>query len=115
MCYSLIESRQLSETEISATVKTDENSPWFAGHFPDDPILPGIAQLGMVADIINRFSKENLLIRSLSRIKFKRLIRPGELLSIQATYEKRKNNYSFRITVDGIEAGSGVINLAKSG
>ena len=97
---------------ITDTVKIAGNSPWFSGHFPDDPILPGIAQLDMVVAVISQHGNENLWIKKLSRIKFKKLIRPGDLLSIQADYNQKKNNYSFRITVDGQDACTGVMNLA---
>ena len=100
--------------EISTRIKIPENSPWFSGHFPDDPILPGIAQLDMVAAAVAEFRQENLWIKKLSRIKFRKLIRPGDVLSILAVGGKKKNSYSFRIMVAGQEACSGVMSLAKA-
>ena len=111
MWYTLVAVKQSAEFEISAKVKTEGDSPWYSGHFPGEPILPGIAQLGMVADVISKFSKDDLYIRSLSRVKFKKISKPGDLLSIHAFPGKRKNDYSFRIEVRGEEVCSGVIML----
>ncbi len=111
MWYSLIEIKQSAPAQISATVKTDENSPWFSGHFPGDPILPGIAQLGMVFDVISKVSPEDSAIKNLTRIKFKKIIRPGELLTITVISGRKKNSYSFRIMADGKEVCSGGVNL----
>jgi len=111
MWYTFVEVNQSAESELSATVETDSSSPWFAGHFPGKPILPGIAQLGMVADLIAKFSKDDLYIKSLSRVKFKKLIKPGDLLSIRVLHGSRKNSFSFQITMKEEDACSGVIVL----
>lgn len=111
MWYTLGEIRQSAEGEISAKVKIAGDSPWFSGHFPGSPILPGIAQLGMVSDLISHFSKSDLFIRSLSRVKFKKLCTPGDLLGIYALPGKMLNSYSFRIEVSEEEVCSGVLIL----
>jgi 3-hydroxymyristoyl/3-hydroxydecanoyl-(acyl carrier protein) dehydratase len=99
--------------EISAQIKIAENSPWFSGHFPGEPIFPGIAQLDLVAEVISEFNSNDLWIKSLSRIKFKKLIRPGDLLTVRVVDEKGQNSYSFSITVAGQQACTGVMNMAK--
>ncbi len=109
MWYRLIQIKQ-SATELTARVSTDGSSPWFAGHFPGTPILPGVAQLGMVADLISKFSKDDLYISGLSRVKFKKLIKPGELLSIHVFPGRKKNSRSFRIEA-GEEVCTGIIML----
>jgi len=94
---------------VVASVTTDADSPWFAGHFPDDPILPGIAQLKMVADLISQAQEGNLIMTGLSRIKFRKIVRPGEQLDIHTTRGKGKNNYTFRITSGKEDVCSGMM------
>ncbi len=113
MWYTLVEANQSADFEMSAKVKTEGDSPWFSGHFPGTPILPGVAQLGMVSDLISKFSKDDLYIRSLSRVKFKKISKPQDILSIHASPEKRKNSYSFRIEDSEDEICSGIIMLAS--
>jgi 3-hydroxymyristoyl/3-hydroxydecanoyl-(acyl carrier protein) dehydratase len=111
MWYTFIEAEQSAEFAISAEVKIAADSPWFSGHFPGAPILPGIAQLGMVSDVISKFSKNDLYIKSLSRVKFKKLCTPGDVLVIHALPGKRTNCFSFRIEVREEEICSGVLML----
>ena len=111
MWYSFIEVIQQEKDEIIAQVTTDGRSPWFSGHFPDNPILPGIAQLKMVADIIGASRKEDLRMAGLSRVKFRKIVRPGELLDIHATIGKLKDQYAFRITSSNEEVCSGMMLL----
>ena len=115
MSYLLVvtEARQLPKNELAARVTTDRQSPWFSGHFPDNPILPGIAQLKMVADLIAASREDDICLTGLSRIKFRKIVRPGELLDIHATFVKIKEQYMFRITSGNDEVCSGVMFFAK--
>ncbi|MFA6898942.1 MAG: hypothetical protein WC256_01895 [Desulfurivibrionaceae bacterium] len=108
-----IGSIKLKKDEISAQVTTDGQSPWFSGHFPDNPILPGIAQLKMVADIIAASREDDVRTTGLSRIKFRKIVRPGELLDIRATIGQMKDQYMFRITCGTDEVCSGMMFFAK--
>ena len=98
--YTLHAWTENPDEEICADVSVDEKSPWFSGHFPENPILPGIAQLNMVARVIALSTQENLCIKQLSRVKFKNLVRPNDMLKIRAKRNSATNDlvYSFRIT-----------------
>jgi len=80
------------------SVTTEADSSWFSGHFPGDPILPGIAQLKMVADLIARSGAGNLRVTGLSRVKFRKIVRPGEPLDICVTSDAGTDRYSFIIS-----------------
>lgn len=97
---------------MAARVTTDSSSPWFSGHFPDDPILPGIAQLKMVADLIAGFRKNEVYLTGLSRVRFRKIVRPGEPLDIHAVPANKENQYAFRITSSGRDICSGLIFFA---
>jgi len=112
MWYSLLGLKTGTDGTISAQVTVDDGSPWFFGHFPGNPILPGIAQLNMVAEVVTLSRQENLCIRRLSRVKFKKLIRPGEILEIHASAADTTNIYTFRITSEAQEVCSGTMLLA---
>lgn len=106
----------MKKDEIAARVTTDAQSPWFSGHFPDNPILPGIAQLKMVADMITASKEDDdLHMIGLSRIKFRKIVRPGEGLDIHATIGKLPDQYAFRITSSSgdEEICSGMMLFAK--
>lgn len=92
---------------------TDSDSPWFSGHFPGDPILPGIGLLDMVADCITSAGEEPLVMAGLSRIKFRKIVRPGEQLDILATSGNKRDQYTFRITSGGQDVCSGVMRFTQ--
>jgi 3-hydroxyacyl-[acyl-carrier-protein] dehydratase len=73
---------------ITARVLIDAESAWFDGHFPDDPILPGVAQLNIVVELLQRALEKPVYANQLSRVRFKHLIRPGDCLDIRLSPKK---------------------------
>lgn len=68
------------------------NEPWFAGHFPGDPIMPGVlviealAQIGgILAYASDPFDQQGSLMYFLGidRTKFRNPVRPGDRLDLQ--------------------------------
>ncbi|HID03131.1 MAG TPA: hypothetical protein EYP18_08000 [Desulfobacterales bacterium] len=114
MWYSYISINLEKDNAITAQVTTDPQSPWFKGHFPNDPILPGIAQIHMVTETIAKVLQKDLSLQSLTRIKFKKIIRPGDILDIHAMAGKIDNQYSFRITSKQEDVCSGRLVLAPT-
>lgn len=85
--------------------------PFFAGHFPDYPVLPGVlmveslAQLGAAAGIATEGGDDDLpLLTGIDKARFKRQVRPGDTLdlSMEVTHRSaRAGKMSGRATVDG--------------
>ena len=112
--YELIRIEKSDLNQISAEVQIPPESPWFCGHFPEEPILPGIAQLGMVCDAIRRSSHQEPKVSGISRVRFKQMIRPGDRLAITVKPRKeREEFFSFQVKVDREVACSGVMALAR--
>ena len=61
--------------------------PAFNGHFPGNPLLPGVCQFGLCADALGRMLKKPVKIAAISRCKFVAPIRPGQ--QVQITLTKR--------------------------
>jgi len=65
------------------TFTIPEDLRWFEGHFPGDPVLPGVAQLdGLVARQVERLWPDAGPLREVRRLKFSRVIRPGERVTL---------------------------------
>jgi len=114
MWHLVSDLQQSADDEISAQVEIKSDSPWFSGHFPGDPILPGIAQLGMVAEVIERACCRQLKVEGISRVRFRRIIRPGETIRLSANPMTNKpGTYSFRITAVAETVCNGFMHIKE--
>ena len=112
--YSLKSVDVLSSNEITMEAEISPDSPWFSGHFPGEPILPGVAQLAMALDAIKKLDRKNLRILSVKRVRFKQVIRPDDKLRITVTpHKKDVLSYLFRIMVNGELASNGILMVEE--
>jgi 3-hydroxyacyl-[acyl-carrier-protein] dehydratase len=112
MWYKVNNMNRSEENEISADIRVPSDSPWFEGHFPGEPILPGVAQIGMVFDAIRKAHNQELKVSSARRVRFKRIIRPDDQLKIIAVPLKQEtDSYSFRILIQDETVCSGVMTV----
>ena len=73
------------------------NEPFFQGHFPGNPIMPGVlivealAQLGCVAMLVKEEYKNMIgLFAGIDGVRFKKQIVPGDRLDLQVELLKLK-------------------------
>jgi len=113
--WHLVKSLTHSEkNEISADIQVPSESPWFSGHFPGEPILPGVAQIRMVFDTISNARNREMNVTSVRRVRFKQIIRPDDQIKITATPLKQNADaYSFRIAVKDETVCSGVMTVEQ--
>jgi len=108
--YSILGFQASGDDQMVLDAEVLPDSPWFDGHFPENPTLPGIAQLEMAIDTIRLVSKKNLSVTGFRKVRFKRVIRPGEKLKIIITSRKsQEGSYAFRILVEDELACNGVL------
>ena len=104
-------------------VREDE---WYlAGHFPGRPIMPGVliveamAQTGAVAVLADEANRGKLaLFAGIDGVRFKRIVRPGEELTLECTLEAVRGPIGrglARATVDGELAVRGTLTFAVEG
>jgi len=106
---------EISDTgEMHTDVRIPPESLWFSGHFPGEPVLPGIAQLGIAYDAVCQALGGQISITGFSRVKFKKMVRPLDCLKVIITpKEDREGVYVFRIVAGDDLACSGTMTLGK--
>ncbi len=77
------------------------NEPFFQGHFPSRPIMPGVLiveAMGQTAGVIvaKTMQLENsgglVYFMSMDAIKFRKLVEPGDVLNLHVSKEKSRGN-----------------------
>ncbi|MBO7097642.1 MAG: 3-hydroxyacyl-ACP dehydratase FabZ [Alphaproteobacteria bacterium] len=76
------------------------NEPFFQGHFPDNPIMPGVLQIEAMAQaagfvIANKggnLEQGRVLFMSVDKAKFRKQVIPGDCLDIHVEKIKERRN-----------------------
>ncbi|MCP4682466.1 MAG: hypothetical protein GY864_09050 [Desulfobacterales bacterium] len=114
--HSISDLKRTDDNKVSANIEIKADSPWFSGHFPGEPVLPGIAQLAMVFETIEQSTGRKLLVSGVSRVRFKRIIKSDDQIELFITpVADNSGAYSFSIMVDKELACSGIMTVHQKG
>lgn len=88
----------IAEDEIIAIKNVTINEWFFVGHFPNNPILPGVIIIEAVAQtagilFLSKFEQKDkylALLLGVENFKFKKIIKPGDSLTIKVKKIKMK-------------------------
>lgn len=112
---------------ITALKNVSSNEPFFQGHFPDRPIMPGVlvieamAQAGGVLShltMIDLEPKPLFFLAGVNNARFRRTVLPGDQLEINVSVERIRRGiwfYKCNATVDGKIAVAADIMCAPGG
>tara|TARA_R110002072_G_scaffold142804_3_gene288338 strand:+ start:46657 stop:47025 length:369 start_codon:yes stop_codon:yes gene_type:complete len=104
--YTIVEFHY-DEQKVNATIQLNKDHDIFKGHFPGNPVMPGVCMIQIIKELTEKATAKKLFLSVSSNIKFMALINPEVnailKLSISVSEEgeliKIKNTSSFEDTV----------------
>jgi UDP-3-O-[3-hydroxymyristoyl] N-acetylglucosamine deacetylase/3-hydroxyacyl-[acyl-carrier-protein] dehydratase len=98
------------------------NEPFFQGHFPNHPVMPGVLQIEAMAQVASILLRKQFTdtsgigyFLSADDVKFRKPVVPGDMLLIEAELLRAKGNIgkaSCRCLVNGEVASEGTLMFA---
>lgn len=79
----------------SLTLDVGEDVYYFKGHFPEQPILPGVAQLTWAAQFADEFFSIGQAFARIEALKFQQVITPGMNVTLALTHNPEKASVTF--------------------
>ena len=73
-----ITSIEVAGEKINASISFNENHPVFEGHFPGNPIVPGVVQVQILKDLLEQVLDKGIFLNRTKSIKFLNIINPIE-------------------------------------
>ncbi len=89
---------EFSETEIVGIKNVTMNEPYFQGHFPGNPVMPGVLQIEAMAQVggillLNKVENPEdvwVYFLAINNARFKKMVIPGDIIEFRLKMESLK-------------------------
>ncbi|HED35937.1 MAG TPA: 3-hydroxyacyl-ACP dehydratase FabZ [Gammaproteobacteria bacterium] len=112
---------------LTAVKNVTINEPFFQGHFPDYPVMPGVLIMEALAQATGLLGFKTMdedpsddtlyLFVGIDKARFKRQVVPGDVLTLEVELIKRSRaiwKFDCRALVDGELAASAIVMCAAT-
>ncbi len=99
--FYTVEQHSQQDTHIQAAIRFNPDHSIFAGHFPDQPVVPGVCMIQIVKNLMEQFlGNKNLFLSHGHQVKFLQLIIPDrkDLIQVEVAIEERPGEYPVQAT-----------------
>ncbi len=113
------------EKRLVAIKNVTVNEPFFTGHFPASPIMPGVLQLEAMAQaggiLVNRLSGISggiAYFMAIDNCRFRRVVQPGDQMRIEVEITQSRSKtakFKARVLVDGALASEAELMCMTKG
>jgi 3-hydroxyacyl-[acyl-carrier-protein] dehydratase len=97
-----IKTFELNRETIEATIELDKEHAIFKGHFPGNPVMPGVCMIQIIKELTEKALDKSLFLSVCSNIKFMAIINPEihdvlklDIAFAEADTEVKVKNSSF--------------------
>lgn len=109
----LSQAQQGNELHLQLAVSVD--LACFSGHFPQTPVLPGVVQIDWAISLGQALLDGPRHFAGMEVVKFQRVVRPGDLLTLNLRFDRERGKLYFSYSNDGEPCSSGRIVLEADG
>ena len=74
-----------------------DDEPHFKGHFPGQPVVPGVIQLQIIKELMEQTLNQKLMLAQMSFAKYLQAILPGKtpIFDLVIDFKLKENDFSF--------------------
>ena len=102
----------VSEASAHLKVRLEAGSVLVDGHFPGEPVLPGVSHLALVQEAAERLERRPVLVSGLRNFRLRQVVRPGDVIDVHVTRTPTPFELRFELRVADAVASSGILTLA---
>ena len=88
-----IEYLQRDPNSLSCKITFNRQHDIFKGHFPGQPVVPGVCMMEMVKELLEQHTDQSLWLRDAGQVKFLQLITPEVAPQIAINWSAQNEGY----------------------
>lgn len=104
--FYTVQEINFEEGTIDAEIRLNPKHEVYEGHFPGQPVVPGVIQLQIVKEILEGILQKELFIHTMSTAKYLKMITPEQVLDLQCHIRYKKTDqgdFSINATISSGE------------
>jgi 3-hydroxyacyl-[acyl-carrier-protein] dehydratase len=74
--YQVNKIEKIDASNFNVQIELNSNHEIFKGHFPGNPITPGVCMMQIIKELVEDFTNEKLILSKVSNVKFMAKINP---------------------------------------
>ena len=82
-----INEKQMAESSADFEISLNVDHPIYQGHFPGDPVTPGVCILQIACELFELVAQKKCVISALKNVKFMQVIRPNEVPTVHFHFD----------------------------
>jgi len=92
-----VQSLEQNDQEVNAKVQLHAGHDVFKGHFPGNPIMPGVCMIQMIKELTEKVTEKKLFLAVATNVKFMAKINPEENEVIDVNLKISEENDSIKV------------------
>lgn len=110
--YTIISSEKSSDSLV-AQIKLNSDHTIFDGHFPNNPVTPGVVQLEIIKELVSDFIGRKVNLHTLSNSKFLAILNPQENSIVDIKLNISEIDEGFKVSGQiATTTGTGILKVA---
>lgn len=95
--YTLQSHEKAENGSITANIILNKDHDIFKGHFPGNPVTPGVCMMQIVKELTEEFTGSKLFLKSASNVKFMAIINPVETPELKLQLDITENEGEIKV------------------
>lgn len=92
-----VTSQETTNDKVTANITINKNHEVFKGHFPGNPVTPGVCMMQIIKELTEAFLKKDLFMQSASNVKFMAIINPEKTPHLELTLNITETENGYRV------------------
>ena len=96
--FFFIDQLQVEDNNCIANIRIEASHPILKGHFPQQPVVPGVCMLEMQKEILQSALGSSFMLSSASIVKFLTMFTPDQTTTAQYTIQFQHMEHGIEVT-----------------